>query len=173
MSQPAHYPGHSLGAHAGGASAGSLRSVSAAPSLNVVMLHNAPNLSKPARLTLWVDAVAGALAGIVLLTWRDSIASVFGFPVELVWFNAAANLAYASYSGTLATLTALDIAPPRRALTMLVTANASWVAVCMGILSQVWSRGTAVGLGYVALEALFVGALAVVEYRVLFGASRS
>lgn len=171
MTQPANYPNNAVGAHDRGAGAGSLTAVSAAPAVNVVKLHNVQRLPKPARVTLWLDAVAGALAGVLLLTLRDRLAGVFGFPVELVLFNAAANLVYASYSGTLATLTALRIAPPRRALTLLIVANTTWVAVCAAILSRVWSHGTVVGLGYVSLEALFVGALAVLEYRVFFRGS--
>lgn len=122
-------------------------------------------MSKAARTTLWVDAVAGGLAGSVLLLLREPVAAWFGFPLTLVLFNAAANLGYASYSGTLAALTALEVAPPRRAVRLLVAANAAWVAVCCVILWHVWERATPVGLGYVALEALFVGALAYAEYR--------
>jgi hypothetical protein len=136
------------------------------------MLQSVPLLTKRGRQMLWLDAGAGALAGVLLLAFRDSLAAWFGFAVELVSFNAIANLAYASYSGTLAALTALDIAPPRRSLTLLVIANAAWIIVCIGILSQVWTSGTALGRGYLALEAMFVGTLAFAEYRAFRAVTR-
>lgn len=167
MSQPAHYSGYAVSDHDAGGREGSLPVADATPH-TVMMLHVAPPLTKRARQTLWLDAVAGAVAGSVLLTWREWLAAQFDFPVELVALNAIANLSYASYSGTLATLTAVGIAPPRGALTTLVVANAGWMVVCFNILARVWAFGSGFGLGYVALEGLFVGALAVVEYRVFF-----
>lgn len=167
MPQQVHVAGYMVGAHDRGACAGSLASVSAAPDA-VVMLQGSTVLSPSERRLLWLDAAAGAAAGMALLVFRDYAAAASLFPVGLVVFNALANLAYASFAGTLATLTVLGLAPPRRALATLVAANAAWPLVCVVILSRVWGAGSAVGLAYVALEALFVGSLAFVEYRVFF-----
>lgn len=116
---------------------------------------------------LWADAAAGAIAGTVLLAGRSSLAEWFGLAVELVAFNGIANWAYASYSGTLAALTALGVTPSRRSLAALVFANAAWVLVCLAIMLRNWDSVTGLGLGYLLLEAAFVAALAVAEYRVI------
>lgn len=136
------------------------------PRVTVVTLRTTKHPSRTARRLLWLDACAGASAGVTLLALRSCLAPWFGVAVELVVFNAVANLAYASYSGTLATLAALGVTPPRRALTLLVAANAAWSCVCASLIARVWGTATVWGTGYLAFEALFVGALALAEYRV-------
>lgn len=168
MSQSAHhYAASVLGAHEPGDSNGSLTSTIAAPSLTTVLLQGVPRLSKLGRALLWTDAAAGVAAGTMLLVGRSFLADWFGLPVEVVAFNGIANWTYASYSGTLAALTALGVTPSRRALATLVFANTAWALVCAGIVRRNWDSVTGWGIGYLALEAACVAVLAVVEYRVL------
>src|SRR5690606_14941327 len=137
----------------------------ASPRVTVVKLRSTAQPDDAGRRLLWFDASAAALAGVTLLTLRGWLAPWFGVAVEFVALNAIANLAYASYSGTLATLTTLGITPPRRALVLLVAANAAWPCVCATLTAHVWTTATLWAVGYLALEASFVGALAFVEYR--------
>lgn len=164
-------PSSLRGADVIGARAGSLAADTAAPPPRVVSRLGVPAVPLRTRRLLWFDAIAAASAGWLLLLSREWCAGAFGFPVELVVFIAAANLVYGSYSGTLATATALGLAPPRRALLLLIAANALWVPLCVVIATRAWERGTALGLSYVALEACFVGALALLEYHVFFRGS--
>lgn len=116
-------------------------------------------------MILAVDAGAGATAGLLVLALRGWLADLYGFAPSIVTLVAAANLAYACYSGTLSVRAALGRAPSRAAIAALVAANAAWVLVCAGLAAHTWPTATAFGLAHLALEALFVGGLAGVEYR--------
>lgn len=167
MSQSAHrYAPHEAFGHEAGTPKGSLTSGSAAPP-TTVLLPGVPRLRGVARAVLWADAVAAGCAGLVLLAARESLADWFGLSVQLVAGNGIANWAYASYSGTLAALTALGVTPSRRSLGALVLANWVWALVCVVLVLRNWETGTALGFAYLAIEGVFVAALGCVEYRVL------
>lgn len=119
------------------------------------------------RALLWFDGGAGATVGILVVVFRGWLAELQGFPANLVLFMGLANLAYASYSTTLAARAIGGRAPSRRALWRLVIANAGWAVVCGVILASTWPFATPVGRALVTFEGLFVGVLAFVEHRVL------
>ncbi|MDC0667862.1 hypothetical protein [Nannocystis radixulma] len=122
-------------------------------------------MNRRARAILWLDGSAACVAGVVVLALHDALARLHAFPPALVLFVGAANLAYASYSGSLAVLASLGRTPTRRAIDILVVANLAWIAVCAAILAATSRSASAFGLAHVGLEALFVGSLAVAEYR--------
>jgi hypothetical protein len=122
-------------------------------------------MNRRARAILWLDGSAACVAGVVVLALDDALAGLHAFPPALVLFVGAANLAYAAYSGSLAVLASLGRTPTRRAIDILVVANLAWVAVCAAILAATAPSASAFGLAHVGFEALFVGSLAVAEYR--------
>jgi hypothetical protein len=61
-------------------------------------------MNRRARSILRLDASAACVAGLAVLALRSWLAPLYGFPPELVLFVGASNLAYASYSGSLAVL---------------------------------------------------------------------
>lgn len=118
-----------------------------------------------ARRILWLDAGAGCAVGIGVLVLRDWIAALHRFPIALVLFVGGANVAYASYSGSLAARASAGRAPRRAAIDVLVAANLAWSVVCVGLLVGTWSFASAWGSAHVAAEGCFVVLLAVLEAR--------
>lgn len=121
-----------------------------------------------ARAVLLLDGGAGCAAGLTVLLLRAQLVRLYGFSAGLVLFLGLMNLAYASYSGSLATrATLLSRTPSRRAIDVLIAANLAWVAVCAAVLVVSWSSATPRGLAHVAFEAVFVFTLAVFEWRLV------
>ena len=92
---------------------------------------------------------------------RAQRARVHGLPEGVLLILGAANLAYATYSFTLAR-------SPRRTLhqiEVLVVANAAWAVVCVALVVRYGERASAFGFVHLLGEALFVGGLAAVEWR--------
>jgi hypothetical protein len=110
---------------------------------------------------LWVDCIAGAVAGVAVLSFSGWLSSLYGLPREILLLNAAANLLYASYSFSLARR-------PRRPMALinlLVFANLAWAVVCLFLIRAFAGSATWFGIGHLAGEAVFVGGLAALEWR--------
>jgi hypothetical protein len=121
-----------------------------------------------AQAILFLDGGAACAAGLTVLLLREQFVRLHGFSSALELFLGAANVAYASYSGTLATRASLFArTPSRRAIDVLITANLAWVAVCSAVLVTTWRSATPWGLAHVAFEAVFVFTLASLERRVV------
>lgn len=128
-------------------------------------------LNQRQRALLWLDGGAGATVGILVVVFREWLAALQGFPQSLVLFMGLANLAYASYSTTLAARASSGRTPSRRSIAWLVAANGGWALVCGVILASTWPFATPFGRALVAFEGLFVGSLAFIECRLLLGRS--
>lgn len=122
-------------------------------------------MTRRARNILWIDGGAACVAGLAALVLRDWLAGLYGFSSGLVLFIAVSNLAYASYSGSLALLVSRGGRLSPRAVEALIAANLAWVVICVGILVTMHRFGSAIGLGVVAFEGCFVAALAAAELR--------
>lgn len=110
---------------------------------------------------LWIDCIAGALAGVLVLMFSGWLSSLHALPRELLLLNGAVNLLYASYSFSLA----VRATRPRSLIKVLVFANLSWALVCL-CLAAVFAGSAAVfGIGHLVGEAIFVGGLAGLEWR--------
>jgi len=94
-------------------------------------------MTERARSLLWLDGGAGCVVGLLVVTLREWLAAIYSFPLDLVLFFGLSNLAYSSYSTTLA------------------------------VLASTWRSASVLGLASVALEGIFVGSLAYAEYRFL------
>jgi hypothetical protein len=122
-------------------------------------------MNRRAQAILRLDGGAGFSVGVAVLALHAWVAQLHALPRSLVLFIGAANLAYGSYSGTLAIRAALHKTPTRTAIDVLIAANALWCVVCAAVLITTFRSASAFGLAQVALEGLFVAALAVAEYR--------
>lgn len=122
-------------------------------------------MSRHARTILWVDACAAASAGLAVSVLREWLAHLYGFPISLVLFLGFANLAYASYSGSLAVLASTGRLLSVRAVDLLVLANSCWVLVCAAVLASTMHTASVFGIAHLVLEGAFVGSLALVERR--------
>ena len=123
-------------------------------------------------MILWLDGGAACAAGAAVLLLRDRLASLYGFSPTLVSVLAVTNLAYGSYSGTLAVLASYRQTPRRRAIEVLALANFAWTLVCAVLLMANWRSATMFGVAQLAGEGLFVGALALAEWRIVRPSAR-
>lgn len=114
---------------------------------------------------MWVDACAAGSAGLTVLVLHEWVAQLHAFPRSLVLFIALTNLAYGSYSFSLATRASSATPPSRRAIDVLIIANLSWVAVCASMLAFMVDSASVFGLAHLVLEGVFVGVLGLVERR--------
>jgi hypothetical protein len=110
---------------------------------------------------LWVDCIAGALAGVVVLTFSGWLGSLYALPRELLLLNGAANLLYASYSFSLAR----RARRPRALINLLVFANLAWAVACLWLAGTFAGTATMFGVAHLVGEAVFVGGLAGLEWK--------
>lgn len=111
---------------------------------------------------IWVDWIAGAVVGVLVLVFRGWLADLYALPGDLLLVMGLANLVYASVSFTLAMLSRGDHVPLLR---VVATANIVWAVGCV-VLAVVYSdRASVFGLGQLIGEAIFVGGLGVLEWR--------
>lgn len=113
------------------------------------------------RHLLWVDCVAGAVVGVLVLVFARPLSHWEGLPLSVLTFTGAANLLYAAYSFSLAMRRERSI----RLIQILVLANLAWAPVCLGLLMRHSDSATAFGLLHLAGEAVFVGGLAIIEWK--------
>ena len=110
---------------------------------------------------LWIDGGAAFVGGMVVLLICSWLAKWYELPRALILTIGLINLAYASFSLSLA-------ARKRRSknlIAFLVIANLSWAVVCLA-LAFIW-RETVTFFGFIHLigEAIFVAGLAYSEWR--------
>lgn len=118
-----------------------------------------------AVLLLRFDAMAGGIAGAIGLVLHRWLATLYGFSETLVLVFAAANLLYASYSGTLALRAQSRRFPPPLALDILVAANFLWAMFCASVLATTWDTASVFGKLHAALECLFLLVLSAIEWH--------
>ena len=113
------------------------------------------------RKVLWVDCTAGACVGVVVLLFVGRLGEWFGLPRRLIFFMGVTNLVYACYSFFLATRRKR----PKTLIRLLVAANLAWSLLLLYSVTVFAETARSLGVAYLLLEALFVGALAVLEWR--------
>lgn len=113
------------------------------------------------RNLLWIDCTAAALAGVLVLLLRDWLSVLQGLPSSLLLFIGIVNILYASYSFSL--VTRAYRSQPQ--ILLLVAGNLAWAAVCVGLAIHFLPSATVWGLAHLVGEAVFVGGLAVAEWK--------
>lgn len=114
-----------------------------------------------AERILWVDWIGAAVIGVVTLVLCEWLSAIGGLPLQVLLVVGSANLVYALYSFSLCML-------PNRSLRLfeaLVLANLTWSLICIGLLVGNWSMVSVPGILHLGGEALYVGLLALVEWR--------
>ncbi|MCI3881152.1 hypothetical protein [Acinetobacter higginsii] len=110
---------------------------------------------------LWVDCTAAAFAGLIVLLAAQWLSQLYHLPKGIIVFVGCVNLLYASYSFTLANYKKRSMF----LINILVIANSIWALVCLFILWRFWQQMTFFAVLHIAGEAIFVGALARLEYQ--------
>ena len=116
---------------------------------------------RPARDLLHFDSAAGLAAGAFALALSGPLSALYALPRPLLLGMGAANLAYGTFSGTLAR----RARRPRALVHLLVAANAAWAALCWAAAVALAGRASAFGLAQLGGEGAFVGGLALLEWR--------
>jgi hypothetical protein len=114
----------------------------------------------PLRAVLWVDGAAGIASVAAQLLAPAVFSSMYGLPVPLVQGSALVLLVYV---GLIATLL-FKPAQSNFRLGVLVGANLAWVAASMWVAFEAQLDLPALGRAYVVGQAVFVAALAALEY---------
>jgi len=113
------------------------------------------------RKLLWVDGLAGATVGVLVLAASGWLTEWYQLPHGFLLLMGGANLAYGSYSLTLARLKKR----PKALIALLVAANLTWAVLCVRWAVVFWDTASPFGLIQLVGEALFVGGLAILEWR--------
>lgn len=113
------------------------------------------------RPLLWIDCIAAALAGTLVLCFVDALANLYAIPHAWLRLIGAINLFYACLSGSLA----LRNKRPVRWIAALGIANGAWSMACIGIAMTAAGTATAFGMAHLLGEGAFVGTLALLEWR--------
>ena len=113
------------------------------------------------RRILWIDGIAALLAGALLLVAADWLEEWYNIDRETLAFIALVNLAYATYSLSIAMLKERPIV----LIVLLVIANLTWSINCLRLAYLFRDTASVFGLTHLVGEAIFVGALAFLEWR--------
>lgn len=117
------------------------------------------------KTLLWIDCTAAVLAGsaVVALTLTGFLPALHALPREFLLLLGTVNLLYGSYSFSLA----VQRRSPKRWIAVLVLANLFWAAMCLGFSAVFFGSATPFGMVHLTGEAIFVGGLALFEWRAL------
>jgi hypothetical protein len=110
---------------------------------------------------LWIDCIAAALAGTLVLALGERLAGLYAMPHMGLQLIGAINLLYACLSGSLA----LHNQRPVSLVAALSIANGAWSMTCIGIAVAMAGTATPFGMAHLLGEGIFVGGLAVLEWR--------
>lgn len=113
------------------------------------------------RQLLWVDGLAAATAGTVVLLALDELSALHRLPPEFLARTGWVNLAYAAFSLSLAARRERPLA----LIALLVLANALWALACARWAFAFSGAASGFGLAHLLGEASFVGTLAALEWR--------
>lgn len=110
---------------------------------------------------LWIDSIGGLIAGVIVLAISSWLSKLYGLDQEVLLATGVANLAYGSYSLSLARRAVRPIALIR----LLAAANLTWLVVCTVLIVVHYDSATFLGIGHLLLEGLYVGGLGCLEWR--------
>ena len=110
---------------------------------------------------LWIDSIGGLIAGVIVMAISGWLSKLYGLDQEILLATGVANLAYGSFSLSLARRAVRPIALIR----LLAAANLTWLIVCTVLIVAHYDSATFLGIGHLLLEGLYVGGLGCLEWR--------
>lgn len=113
------------------------------------------------RNLLWIDGLAAAVAGVVVLALAGWLSPWYGLPHAFVLFLGWMNLAYATFSLSLARRSER----PLRLLVLLAVANLGWGVCCLRWAVVFGQTASLFGLVHLVGEGFFVAGLGCLEWR--------
>lgn len=112
------------------------------------------------RRVLLADAVATAATGLLLVAFTDRLEAMLTLPAALLRNSGLSFLPFAALVAWLATRPTAW----RPAIWAVIAYNAVWAVDSVLLLATGWVRPTALGHAFVLAQALFVAAMAQLEY---------
>jgi hypothetical protein len=109
------------------------------------------------------DALAGLTAGVLMLLLHGWLTALYRLPGTLVWFVTLMNLLYGATSATLVLVQPANLSSWMRRMG---SANVVWAMLCSALAIAWGPAATAFGIAALLGEALFVGSLGLLEWRV-------
>lgn len=114
-----------------------------------------------ARSLLWIDCTGALVVGALVLALAAWLGRLYALPVGVIIVMGTANLAFGSFSLSLAR----RAVRPRQLLLLLVAANITWAVLCATAAVVVAPQASRLGLAHLLLESLYVGGLGALEWR--------
>jgi len=109
---------------------------------------------------LYLDGIAGLLAGLTLLSFKSWFYEIYSLPLYSLQFITVANILY----GVCALLLAFKKTRSLLAIKVLAIANCFWVIVCISFIFKYINSASWVGISLLIFESIFVGYLAYFEW---------
>jgi len=122
--------------------------------------------TKLLKTVLMIDAATCLGFGLLLTAGSGWLGQWLGLPVNLLFYAGLILFPCAA----LMAFTGRQPAPGNALVLLIIFGNLGWVAASLGVLMMSFITPTALGYGFVILQAIAVGILGVVEHRML-GAS--
>lgn len=124
-----------------------------------------PQLPYPrvAKSLLWIDSLGGLAVGVLVLALSSWLSTLYALPESFIVALGIANLAYGTFSLSLAR----RAVRPRALLRLLIGANLTWAIFCVGAGAVFASQASSYGLALLLFEGAYVGGLGLLEWRFL------
>ena len=113
------------------------------------------------RKLLWIDSLAGLTVGIAVLLAAGWLQALYQLPIDLLYFTGTVNVAYGLYSLSLV----VRSKRPPNLIKLLVVANLTWAVICLWLAYHFSNTASPFGLAHLFGEGIFVGSLALLEWR--------
>lgn len=118
---------------------------------------------RAAKSLLWIDCFGGLAVGVCVLVLSSWLSTLYALPEPFILALGTANLAYGTFSLSLAR----RAIRPRALLLLLVGANLTWAIFCFAASAVFASQASAYGLALLLFEGAYVGGLGLLEWRFL------
>lgn len=109
---------------------------------------------------MWVDAASCAATGALQIGFTDALARLTGLPAGLLIGTGVFLLAYAAAAAAMAS----RAVPPRTLIGLVAVGNFGWAAACVALLASGVFAVTALGMAWVAAQAITVVVLAEAQW---------
>ncbi len=112
----------------------------------------------PLRPLLWFDAATCAAMGLLLAFGSGPLSALLHLPAALLTEAGVLLLVFAPFVGWAATRA--DPAAPAR---LVIVCNAAWVLASAAVIAGPWLQPAALGTAFIAIQAIAVSAIALLQ----------
>jgi hypothetical protein len=108
---------------------------------------------------IWIDGFAALSSGCFTWVFKSKLSPIFNLSESLLTTLMMVSFGYAIYSLSLARRQV----KPMKMIKLLILGNSIYALACVILIGVFYKSATFLGIGYLALESLFVAGLAVLE----------